>query len=168
MQQHNNASPRIDYTYEALTMSRNPCAKKSPKRKRKSKNTEVPNNATASQKRIKSCKAVNNEDTADSTADNRRHTAIRFSSPLVTELTETRKKGENRSNTTDNNLPTQKNKITKALKVPVGGKISHEDEKDSDDNSSEEEDGYYEPLQDDDITMIPKINDALSSGRKEV
>ena len=50
----------------------------------------------------------------------------------------------------------------------MGGKISHEDESDSEDDSAEEEDGYYEPLQDDDITMIPEINDALSSGRKEV
>ena len=149
-------------------MSRNPCAKKSPKRKRKSKNTDVPNNATASQKRIKSFKAGNNEDTAESTADKRRHTAIRFSSPLVTERTETGEKGENRSNTTDNNPPTQTNQTTKALEVPVGGKISHEDERGRDDDSAEEEDGYYEPLQDDDIPMIPEINDALSSGRKEV
>ena len=74
-------------------MSKNPFAEKS-KRKRKSKNTEVPNTATASQKRIKSCEAVNNEDTADSNADVRRHTAIRFSSPLVTERTETGEKGE--------------------------------------------------------------------------
>ena len=50
----------------------------------------------------------------------------------------------------------------------MGGKISHEDERDSDDDSAEEEDSYYEPLQDDDITMIPKINNALSSGKKEV
>ena len=112
-------------------------------------------------KRIKSCEAVNNEDTADSNADNRRHIAIRFSSPLVTERTETGEKGENRSNITDNNPPTQTNKITKALKFPVGGKISHVDERDSDDDSAEEDDGYYEPLQDDDITMIPEINDTL-------
>ena len=128
----------------------------------------MPNNATASQKRIKSCETVNNEDTADSNTDNRSHTAIRFSSPLVTEHTETGEKRENRSNITDNNPPTQTNKIIKALEVPVGGKISHEDERDSDDDSSEEEDGYYDLLQDNDITMIPKINDALSSGRKEV
>ena len=146
-------------------MSKNICAKK-PKRKRKPKNTQVPNTATASHKSIKSCKAVNNEDTADSTADNRRHTAIRFSSPLITERTEKVEKGENRNNITDNNTPTQKNQITKPLEVPVGGKISHEDERDSDDDSAEEEDGYYEPLQYDDITMIPNINDALSSGRK--
>ena len=44
----------------------------------------------------------------------------------------------------------------------MGGKISHEDERDSDDDSTEEEDGYYEPLQDNDITMIHEINDALS------
>ena len=50
----------------------------------------------------------------------------------------------------------------------MGGKISHEDERDSDDDSAEEEDGYYEPLQGEDITMIPEINDTLSSGRKEV
>ena len=50
----------------------------------------------------------------------------------------------------------------------MGGKIIHQDERDRDDDSAEEEDGYYEPLQDDDITMIPKIKDALSSGRKEV
>ena len=49
MRQHTNTSPIIDYTDEALTMSKNPCAEKS-KRKRKSKNTEVLNNATASQK----------------------------------------------------------------------------------------------------------------------
>ena len=73
-------------------MSKNPCAKK-PKRKRKSKNTEVPNTATASHKRIKSYKSVNNEDTADSNADDNRHTAIRFSSPLDTECTETCEKG---------------------------------------------------------------------------
>ena len=164
MRKHTDTSPRIDYTDEALTISKNPCAEKS-KRKRKSKNTEVTNTATPSQKKIKSCKAGNNEDTPDSTTDDRRHTAIRFSSPLVTERTETGEKGENRSNITDNNPPTQ---TTKALEVPVGGKISHKDERDSDDDSAEEEDGYYEPLQDDDITMIPEINDALSSGRKEV
>ena len=50
----------------------------------------------------------------------------------------------------------------------MGGKISHEDERNSDDDSAEEEDGYYKPLQDDDITMIPEINNALSLGRKEV
>ena len=50
----------------------------------------------------------------------------------------------------------------------MGGKISHKDERDSDDDSTEEEDGYYESLQDNDITMIPEINDALSLGRKEV
>ena len=50
----------------------------------------------------------------------------------------------------------------------MGGKISHEDERDSDNDSAEEEDGYYELLQDDDIMMIPEINNALSSGRKEV
>ena len=50
----------------------------------------------------------------------------------------------------------------------MGGKIIHEYERDSNDDSTEEEDGYYEPLQDDGITMIPKINHALSSGRKEV
>ena len=83
MQQHTDTSPIIDYTDEALTMSKNPCAEKS-RRKRKSKNTEVPNTANTSQKRIKSCKAINNEDTADSNADDNRHTAIRFSSPLVT------------------------------------------------------------------------------------
>ena len=121
----------------------------------------MPSTATASQKRIKSCKAVNNKDTADSNVDDRRHTAIRFSSPLVTERIETGEKGENRSNITDNNPPTQTNQITKALEVPVGGKINHEDERDSDNDSAEEEDGYYEPLQDDDITMIPEINDAL-------
>ena len=126
MRQHTDTSPRIDYTDEALTMSKNPCAKKSI-RKRKSKNPEVPNNATASQKRIKSCESVNNEDTADSTADDRRHTEIRFSSPLVTERTYTGEKVKNRSNITDNNPPKQTNQITKALEVPVGGKISHED-----------------------------------------
>ena len=110
----------------------------------------MPNTATASQKRIKFCKAVNNEDTADSNVDNKRHTAICFSSPLVTERTETGEKGENRSNITDNNLPIQ---TTKALEVPVGGKISHEDERDSDDDSAKEEDGYYKLLQDDSITM---------------
>ena len=50
----------------------------------------------------------------------------------------------------------------------MGGKISHKDERDSGNDSAEEEDGYYEPLQDDDITMIPEINYALSSGIKEV
>ena len=50
----------------------------------------------------------------------------------------------------------------------MGREISHENEINSDDDSAEEEDGYYEPLQDDNITMIPGINDALSSGRKEV
>ena len=79
------------------------------------------------QKRIKSYEDGNNEDTADSTTDDRRHTAIRFSSPLVTERTETGEKGENRSNNTDKNPPTQTNPITKDLEVPVGGKISHED-----------------------------------------
>ena len=74
-------------------------------------------------------------------------------SQIVTERTETGEKGVNRSNINDNNLPI-KNK--KALEVPVGRKISHEDERDSDDDSAEEEDGYYEPLQEDDITMIPK------------
>ena len=49
----------------------------------------------------------------------------------------------------------------------MGRKISHEDKRNSDDDSAEEEDGYYEPLQDDEITMIPEINDALSSGKKE-
>ena len=111
MQQHTDTSPIIDYIDEALNISKNPCAKK-PKRKRKSNNTEVPNTATASHKRIKSCKAVNNEDTSDSNADDNRHTSIRFSSPLVTERTETGEKGENRSNVTDNNPPTQ---TTKAL-----------------------------------------------------
>ena len=48
------------------------------------------------------------------------------------------------------------------------GKISHKDERNSNDDSAEEEDGYYEPLQDDNITMIPGINDALSLGKKEV
>ena len=47
----------------------------------------------------------------------------------------------------------------------MGGKISHRYERYSDDDSAEEEDGYYEPLQDDDITIIPEIN---SLGRKEV
>ena len=65
MQQHTDTSPRIDYTDEALTMSNNTCAEKS-KRKIKPNNTEVPNTATTSQKRIKSCQAVNNEDTSDS------------------------------------------------------------------------------------------------------
>ena len=54
------------------------------------------------------------------------------------------------------------------MEVPVGGKISHKDERNSDNNSAEEEDGYYEPLQDDDITMIPEINNSLSLGKKEV
>ena len=40
--------------------------------------------------------------------------------------------------------------------------------RDSNEDSAEEEDGYCKPLQDDNITMIPEINDALSSGRKEV
>ena len=119
---------------------------------------------TASHKSIKSCEAVNNQDTADYNADNKSHTVIRFSSPLVTERTETGEIGENRSNITDKNPP---NQTTTALEVPVGRKISHKVERDSNDDSAEEEDGYYEPLQDDDITMIPKINDALSSGRKE-
>ena len=92
MQQHTNTSPRIDYTDEALTMSKNPCAKK-PKLKRKSKNNEVPNTATASHKRIKYYEAVNNEDTEDSNTDNNMNTAIRFSSPLATERTETGEKG---------------------------------------------------------------------------
>ena len=143
-------------------MSKNPCAKKS-KRKRKSKNTEFLNTATASHKRIKSCKAVNNEDTSESNADNNRHTAIRFRSPLVTERTEIGENGENRSNINYNNPPIQ---TTKALEFPVGRKISHKDERDRDNDSAEEEDGYYKPLQDNDITMIPKINDALSSGKK--
>ena len=86
MQQHTDTSPIIDYTDETLTMSKNLCAEKS-KRKRKPKKTEVPNTATASQKMIKSCKDVNNEDTADFNADYRRHTVIRFNSPLVTERT---------------------------------------------------------------------------------
>ena len=55
---------QTDYTDEALTMSNYPCVEKS-KRKRKSKNTEVPNTVTVSQKRIKSCEAVNNKNTAD-------------------------------------------------------------------------------------------------------
>ena len=46
------------------------------------------------------------------------------------------------------------------------GKISHEDEIDSNGDSNEEEYVYYEPLQDDNITMTPEINDILSSGRK--
>ena len=83
MRQQTDTSTRIDYTDEALTVSKNPCAEKS-SRKIKSKNTEVPNTATASQKRIKSCEAVNNEDTADSNTDDKSHTAIRFSSPRVT------------------------------------------------------------------------------------
>ena len=119
-------------------MTKNPCTNKS-KRKRKSNNNEVPNNATASQKRIKSCKAVNNKYTADSNADDRRHAAIRFSSPLVTERTETAEKRKNRSNITDNNPPTQ---TTNFLEVPVGRKISHEDEINSDNDSAEEEEGY--------------------------
>ena len=53
MRQHTDTSPRIDYTDESLTMSKNPCAEKS-KRKRRTKNTEVPNTVNASQKRIKS------------------------------------------------------------------------------------------------------------------
>ena len=125
----------------------------------------MPNTATASHKRIKSCKAVNTEDTADSNAHDDRHTSVCFSSPLVTERTETGEKGENRSNINDNNPPIQN---TKALEVPVGGKISHEDERNSNDDSAEEEDGYYKPLQDNDITMISEINDTLSSGKKEV
>ena len=48
----------------------------------------------------------------------------------------------------------------------MGGNISHEDERNSDDDSAEEEDGYYEPLQDNNITMIPEINNTLSSGKK--
>ena len=40
-------------------------------------------------------------------------------------------------------------------------------ERDSDDDSTEEEAVYYEPLQDDDIAIIPEINNALSLGRKE-
>ena len=95
----------------------------------------MPNTATASHKRIKSCEAVNNEDTTDSNADDKRHTAIHFSSTFVTERTETGEKGENRSNITDNNPPTQ---TTKALEDPVGGKISHEDERDSNEYSAEE------------------------------
>ena len=118
----------------------------------------MPNTATVSHKSIKSCEAVNNDDTSDSNADNNRHTATRFSSPLVTECTETGEKGENRSNITDNNPPIQ---TTKALEFPVGRKISHEDERYSDEDYAEEEDGYYEPLQDDDITMIPEINNTL-------
>ena len=54
------------------------------------------------------------------------------------------------------------------MTVTVGRKIIHEDESDSNDDYAEEDDGYYEPLQDYGITMIPKINDALSSGQKEV
>ena len=134
MRQHTNTSPRIEYTDEALAMSKNPCADKST-RKRKSKNTEVPNTATASHKRIKSSKAVNNEDTSDSNADDNRHTSIRFTSTLVTECTEKGEKGENRSNINDNNPPIQN---TKALEVPVVGKISHEDERNSDDDSAKE------------------------------
>ena len=93
MRQHTNTSPRIDYKNKALTMSKNLCAKKS-KRKRKSRNTELRNTATASHKWIKSCEAVNNEDTADSNADDNRHTAICFSLTLVTERTETGEKGK--------------------------------------------------------------------------
>ena len=119
MRQHTNTSPRIEYTDEALTMSKNPCAKK-PKRKRKSKNNEVLNNETASQKTIKYYEAANNKDTSDSNAEDNRHTAIRFSSSFVTERTETGEKGGNRSNINDNNPPIQD---TKALEVPVGGKI---------------------------------------------
>ena len=48
----------------------------------------------------------------------------------------------------------------------MGRNTSHEYERNSDDDSAEEEDGYYEPLQDDNITMIPELNDALSSGKK--
>ena len=125
----------------------------------------MPNTAIASHKRIKSCEAVNNKDTADSNADDNRHTAIRFSSPLVTERTETGEKGENRSYINYNNPPIQN---TKALEVTVGGDISHKDERNSNDDSAEEEDSYCEPLQDKNITMIPEINDALSSGKKEV
>ena len=47
-------------------------------------------------------------------------------------------------------------------------KISHEYERDSNDDYAEVEESYYDPLQDDDITMIHEINDALSSGRKKV
>ena len=112
MRKNTDTSPIFDYTDKALTMSKNPCVEKS-KRKRKSKNTEVPKTATASQKRIKSCKAVNNEDIAESNADNRRQTAIRFSSPLVTEQTESGEKGGNISNITDNNPPTQTKKFWK-------------------------------------------------------
>ena len=57
MRQHTDTSPRIDYTDEALTISKNPCAEKS-KRKIKSKNTEVPNTVNASQKKdqiLQSC-----------------------------------------------------------------------------------------------------------------
>ena len=74
-------------------MSKNPYAKK-PKRKRKSKNTEVPNTATPSHKMIKFCEAVNNEDTADSNADDNMHTAIHFSAPLVTKRTDRGKRGK--------------------------------------------------------------------------
>ena len=128
----------------------------------------MPNNSTAGQKRIKSGEAVISGDIEDSITDDREHTEVRFSSPLVTERTKTGEKGENISNTTDNNQPTQTNKITKPLKVTVGGKIIHEDESNSNDDSTEEKDGYYEPLKDYGITMIPEINDALSSGQKEV
>ena len=50
----------------------------------------------------------------------------------------------------------------------MGGELIHQNESDSDEDTVEEEDGYYEPLQDESITMIPEVNDALSSGRKEV
>ena len=69
MRQHTNASARADYTDEALTMSRNPCPKRLPKRKQKSKNPEVPNNATAGQKRKKSGKTVISKDIEDSIID---------------------------------------------------------------------------------------------------
>ena len=113
MRQHTDTYPRIDYTDEALTMSNNTSAEKS-KRKRKSKNTEVPNTATASQKRINPAKL--------STTYDRRHTAIRFSSLLVTKCTETGEKGENRSNIIDNNLPTQTNQIKKLWKFRWAGR----------------------------------------------
>ena len=58
MRQHTDAYPRVDSTDEALTMSRNPCAKKLPKRKLKSKNPEVPKNATAGQKMTKYSESV--------------------------------------------------------------------------------------------------------------
>ena len=108
-------------------MSKNPCAEKS-KHKIKSKNTEVPSTGTASHKRIKSCKAVNNEDTADSNTDDNRHTAIRFSSLLVTERTETGEKMENRSNITDNNPLIQKKSVMKmketATTIPLKKKTA--------------------------------------------